>query len=55
MPVNPLPYEPIRFTGKGSDRHQKSAVGLHRGLEVFVELQVAAFGEDGSSVEPNSD
>ena len=39
--VNQLPYEPIRFTGMGSDRHQQIVAERHMDLgEVVVDAVV---------------
>ena len=58
MSVNQLPYEPIRFTGMGSDRRQQTAVGHRTGLaaeavapwlEVIVRLAPCAGQVEDSS------
>ena len=45
MAVNQLPYEPIRFTGMGSDRRQPLAVGHRMGQLLAVVQSQEGFAQ----------
>ena len=56
MSVNQLPYEPIRFTGKGSDRRQRLVVRHRMDLEqVAVERLQEAFVQHAPFAEQDVD